>query len=452
MKRRQVLAALGAVSGSGALLTGTGAFTSVSADRNIAVRVADDSNAFLRLAPCPGSDNGGYVDNSNGLLTIDLSESNGNDPPAGKGVNLNAVSVFDNVFQIANQGTQDVCVDFEVDVPQIPSGADVPERYDFGPGDPAVVFYRGSSRDDYVISNRLNPDRDGAIQLPIQNGNAECIGFEVRAFGFNSGTKLFENANLTIRADANANCSPGGGNGTDVADPTPTNPVGYWPFDNDDIDDGLATDVSGNGNDGTVEGPTSETGVGGGDGNAAGFDGTDDYISVDSDPTLTFGDGSSDDPFTVSAWVYIPKERNTHVLGKGYNTSSLEYLLNVDTNREWVQLRMYSGSGTQTIYRRAEFPSSNTDEWHHVAGTYDGSGAPSGITVYVDGTEPTTVETRDTNYTAMDNRGDDVEIGAVLRGDDQYGGFFKGRIDELRVYDRDLTATEMQSLADRYNP
>jgi hypothetical protein len=452
MKRRQVLAALGAVSGSGALLTGTGAFTSVSADRNIAVRVADDSNALLRLAPCPGSDNGEYVDNSNGLLTIDLSGSNSNDPPAGNGVNTEALSVFDNVFEIANQGTQDVCVDFEVDVPQIPDGADVPERYDFGPGDPAVVFYRGSSRNDFVISNRLNPDRDGAIQLPLGDGNSECIGFEVRAFGFSSGDDLFQNANLTIRADANANCSLGGGSGTDPADPTPTSPVGYWPFDNNDVDDELATDVSGNGNDGTVEGPTSETGVGGGDGNAAGFDGTDDYITIDNDPMLTFGDGSDDDSFTVSAWVYIPEKRNAHVVSKGYNVSSLEYLFNVDTNREWAQLRMYSGSGNQTIYRRVDFPGSNTDEWHHVAGTYDGSGDPSGITVYVDGTEPTTVDTRDTNYTAMDNRGDDVEIGAALRGDDQFGGFFRGRIDELRVYNRTLTLTEIQNLASQFNP
>ena len=92
-----------------------------------------------------------------------------------------------------------------------------------------------------------------------------------------------------------------------------------------------------------------------------------------------------------------------------------------------------------------------TNEWHHVAGTYDGSGDPSGITVYVDGTEPTTVDTRDTKYTAMDNRSDDVEIGAVLRGDDQFGGFFNGRIDELRVYDRDLTATDIQSLAEEYH-
>lgn len=181
-------------------------------------------------------------------------------------------------------------------------------------------------------------------------------------------------------------------------------------------------------------------------GNAYTFDGND-YISIANDSSLVFGDGSEDDPFSVSAWVNLATAENGFVVGKGRSVSTLEYLLNVDTEREWAQFRMYDGGGGNTIRRRVAFPSSYSGEWHHVAGTYDGSGSPSGIRVYVDGTEPTTVDTLDQNYTAMSDRGDDVELGAVLRDDDQYGGFLDGLLDEVRIYDRVLSSDEVMELA-----
>jgi len=179
-------------------------------------------------------------------------------------------------------------------------------------------------------------------------------------------------------------------------------------------------------------------------GKAFEFDGTD-YIAIDNDPSLVFGDGSDDSPFSVSAWVNIPEKRNAHVVSKGYETSSLEYLLNVDTDRKWAQFRMYDGGGGNTIRKRVEYEN-NVGEWHHVVGTYDGSGDPSGITVYVDSEVPNTVDKYESNYTAMSDEGDDVEIGAVLRGSDRFGGFFKGELDEVRIYDRALSDAEVTEL------
>lgn len=49
MKRRQFVLGLGAVTASGATLLGSGAFTSVRADRTISVETAQDSEAFLEL-------------------------------------------------------------------------------------------------------------------------------------------------------------------------------------------------------------------------------------------------------------------------------------------------------------------------------------------------------------------------------------------------------------------
>jgi hypothetical protein len=108
MKRRDILTALGAVATAGAATVGTGAFTSVSADRGVQVSVADDASALLRLVPVPGSGNSPYVEIEDGQLTIDISDSN--DDVLGDGVNADAITVFDDLFRIENQGTQTVYV------------------------------------------------------------------------------------------------------------------------------------------------------------------------------------------------------------------------------------------------------------------------------------------------------------------------------------------------------
>jgi len=107
MKRRRLLLCAGTLLGAGSAL-GTGAFTSVSADRTAQINVADDANAYLRLVPVPGSGNAAYVDTDGGTLGIDMSGSNTD--IRGDGVNPNATTVFDDLFRIENQGTQTIYI------------------------------------------------------------------------------------------------------------------------------------------------------------------------------------------------------------------------------------------------------------------------------------------------------------------------------------------------------
>jgi hypothetical protein len=107
MKRRTLIASVGSLTAASAAI-GTGAFTSVQADRNVAVEVADDSDAFLQLEPADGP-NGEYATTSGGTLGIDLSGSNPTNA-GGTGVNARAITVIERVFAIENQGTQEVDV------------------------------------------------------------------------------------------------------------------------------------------------------------------------------------------------------------------------------------------------------------------------------------------------------------------------------------------------------
>jgi len=108
MKRRNILAALGAISAGGTIVTGTGAFTSVEADRDVSVQVADDANAFLRMAAA-GEGNDEYITTRGGELGINLTSSN--DAVSGEGVNMNATTVIADLFEIQNQGTQEIEVE-----------------------------------------------------------------------------------------------------------------------------------------------------------------------------------------------------------------------------------------------------------------------------------------------------------------------------------------------------
>lgn len=104
MNRRRLLMAVGVTVSGGALATGSGAFTSASVDRTVAVDVDPDSEAYLSLVP--GPDNGRYINNDDGLFKIDLTESNDN--IAGEGLNSGSFFVFEELFQIQNSGSQEV--------------------------------------------------------------------------------------------------------------------------------------------------------------------------------------------------------------------------------------------------------------------------------------------------------------------------------------------------------
>jgi hypothetical protein len=131
MKRRQFVLGLGAVTASGATLLGSGAFTSVSADRTISVETAQDSEAFLEL------DARGDAERSAAGDTVEfefpsLAEQVGDDvnPQNPQGLGRDSVYRFasdvdgrNGLLQITNNGTQSVDVFAEQqtsgDVPEI---------------------------------------------------------------------------------------------------------------------------------------------------------------------------------------------------------------------------------------------------------------------------------------------------------------------------------------------
>ncbi len=169
-------------------------------------------------------------------------------------------------------------------------------------------------------------------------------------------------------------------------------------------------------------------------GQAFSFDGVDDYVHVPNSPNL--------EPSTVSveAWVNssVADQPNRYLVAKGANG----YVA--------ASYALYTGaSGGLSFYvydRDAGFavsPSANTEiwdgTWHHVVGTYDGAS----VRLYIDGAEvgSGTPAIIPLGYGLPDSN--DLFIGA-------YGGpslfSFSGLIDEPSVYNRGLSATDVQGL------
>ena len=105
---------MGSLAAGGAAALGTGAFTSVSADRDLTVTVASDANALLAFA-LEDEANADYAQVSNSgdssleiALDGSITDTSGN--PAGSGVNEDAYTVIRDIFTITNQGTQNVYV------------------------------------------------------------------------------------------------------------------------------------------------------------------------------------------------------------------------------------------------------------------------------------------------------------------------------------------------------
>ena len=222
MKRRKMLLGMGTVAGGGSIL-GTGAFTSVEADRSASVAVADDEDAFLRLAPCTDDNgnvlpNGEYVQAENGVLTLDLTGDNPTNA-GGQGVNADATSRFDNVFEIRNQGTQPIGVWLEA--------ADAATAGDVdgdGHDEPRIEFYRADDPSTEIVE-----DGSSLNAKCLDVGESVCVGFIIRTQGLSSGddeTHLFDGSppgsdgeELVVNADVDVACdvpSGGGGGSTDA--------------------------------------------------------------------------------------------------------------------------------------------------------------------------------------------------------------------------------------------
>lgn len=194
--------------------------------------------------------------------------------------------------------------------------------------------------------------------------------------------------------------------------------VGWWTFEN--ADNTTSTDSSGWGRNGTWAGTSTPHYVAGKVGSWAGyFNGTSDtlnYVNMNS----MYGPNNA---ISYSFW-HLPLSNTS---GAIISTSQREVKSRTSTI-DYVAVGM-----VQSTYSR-----SNPGNWEHVVMTTWGQASSSGeLKIYVNGVLVSTVA----NY-GKGNAGGSSNIGSMYGSQD----FFSGYIDDLRVYNRILTASEVSSI------
>jgi hypothetical protein len=186
-------------------------------------------------------------------------------------------------------------------------------------------------------------------------------------------------------------------------------------------------DVSGNGNHGTLSNVTRSTQ--GKFGGALSFNGTNSLVTVPDSASLDLTQG-----LTLSAWAYPTTWASSwqNVLLKE-RSGGLVYALNAssDAGQPNTTLRIAGADRPLSASRRLW---ANT--WSHLATTYDGATQR----LFVNGTEVA----RQAQSGSLEVSANPLRIG----GNTVWAGqSFQGLIDELRLYDRALSQTEIAAVS-----
>ena len=225
-----------------------------------------------------------------------------------------------------------------------------------------------------------------------------------------------------VRAvDAAGNVSPYSNAAEATTLATPAGLVGAWAFG-----EGSGTtsaDTSGNNNTATIQGASWSTA--GRFGNALSFNGSGSIVQVASSASLNLTSA-----MTLSAWV------NPAAAQSGWRTIMQRqvdaYFLNASNDTGALR-----PSGGGTFGGSTQFVTGTTanpvNAWTHVAMTYDSTT----VRLYVNGTQ---VATRAQTGTIQSS-----STPLWIGGNQPYGEFFNGLLDEVRVYNRALSQTEIQT-------
>ena len=195
MKRRKFLVGAGGTAIGGSALLGSGAFTRVESQRRVKIQVAHDSEAYLGLDGCPDSPNQSYTEfDESGHLAIEMSPKNETDA-GGLGVNSDSRTLFHRVFQICNNGKQEVCIWIDDDE----NWPRVPENFDDA-GDRRVDFYLEDDPENSIIGQENS--------VILDTGECVCIGVKTNTKGLEEGDQLLDELDNEIVIIADEDCPP----------------------------------------------------------------------------------------------------------------------------------------------------------------------------------------------------------------------------------------------------
>ena len=220
--------------------------------------------------------------------------------------------------------------------------------------------------------------------------------------------------------------------------PVPTNGlVAWWPFN------GNANDESGNGNNGLAVGPTLTTNRTGESNSAYLFDGTNDYINIS--PALSELNSLSE--ITISTWIYKDGAGLgtyfSHWIDNGQPSTPIGITQAINSSDKFT-VAMIGGQQTSSQ------SSISLNNWNNITLVYNGSNLTgSKLKLYVNGVFIENMP--DTNIPLKSGMvANRTYIGANAAFPDNFNNsiyqYFKGKIDDVAIWNRGLTTEEISKI------
>jgi hypothetical protein len=223
-----------------------------------------------------------------------------------------------------------------------------------------------------------------------------------------------------------------------MTNPQPVIPglVGHYPLDRAAADNQLENVA-----DSKAPGTTSaaNTFVPGRVGNALEFTG-DDPVNF---PTV-LGAPDRGQPFTVAFWIQLTQALKQAIVFhrmSGTDTGFNGTELSTNDGRLFFALVRFWPGNAVAVETQESLP---IGQWAHVVVTYDGSGRAGGMAIYLNGRPATCITVRDCLYKNVESGGSGFTFGERFRSP----GLKRGRIDDVRIYARALTAVEAAHVFD----
>lgn len=292
------------------------------------------------------------------------------------------------------------------------------------------------------------------VTLSWQDNSGNEIGFVVERStdGVNFSTIGAANANVTVFTDVSAAGSTaysyrvraisnaGQSAPSNIAAATTPAPpyVGYWQFD--EGSGATTADASGNGITGTLFGEVTRIAgyVGSGALNFHGAGVQDAHVQTNDNPAIDF---SASQDFTLSAWIDSGGFRDKWA---GLVTKSADrpagYGLYLTPDNHWAAAA--SSSDPNALVS----PDPATLGWHHLALVQHGGSVRE---LYVDGQLAVSGSLAGPGASAAANGAGPLYIGGSAGTIQE---FFGGAIDDVRIYARALSNSELEALVDGFNP
>jgi hypothetical protein len=220
--------------------------------------------------------------------------------------------------------------------------------------------------------------------------------------------------------------------------------VSFWSFNGPDVTSSTSTEVTGLGKNGTLHGGVTSTL--GKVGQAANFDGSTGYYIMAPDDTH-FVTGASG---TLSFSFWIKSNNYTGTVLSRRHPCDNDGPFTITVSGQTVSLYFYSDLETGGF----SYTSGNvltTNEWNHVVITKQW-GTAGATKLYINGVSKTFTPSgsdsaRGTTYTGLQEYiGAQASTSGCNSNDGPVNGFFNGSIDEVRIYNRILSATEANQL------